>query len=154
MTPSNSPEPTPLVVQIVVAAVAASNVVYLVLGVLLKLYVFEEGQGFTEMPEGALSILGPVLLVVGAASSFGSIPFCRLLEPRFLAAGDGIQARLRLLLVSMAVAESGAIMGLVYVMLSGRLNIPLVLWGCALAASIHHFPSRAWLEAGSRREEP
>ena len=46
----------------------------------------------------------------------------------------------------MAMAETGGVLALVSILVTGELGTAAILLGVAVAAGIYHFPTRAWLE--------
>lgn len=98
-----------------------------------------------DLPASTVSLIGIAAVFVGGLLALASFLIRRLLEARLPRDGGLLQDRLRIIIVALAVAESPAILGLVFALLSGTLAIPFVLWGCSFAACILHFPTRAWL---------
>ncbi len=131
-------------IQLVAAAVIAAPVIYAIVSYLQVHFVMEEGKGFI-LESGHFGFMGPV---VGVALSFAFValtfPFRRMLIQTIPI--TSIDAATRVMLLSLAVAGAGGIVGLVYVLLTGEwlngvIMMSLSFWGMCL-----FFPTRRWLE--------
>lgn len=60
--------------------------------------------------------------------------------------GGGLQAKMQAVTISMALAEVGAVFGVVLFLVSGNLLFSGVLMAIGLAGKILLFPSRRWLQ--------
>jgi hypothetical protein len=145
----NSPKTVdPLLAQVVAFAILLSTLVYAVVGTLLvRLHVLDA----PIMPAAASSLIAVGFLFAGVAGAMVSFLVRRLLVERWLSDGGTLEARLRIVIVSMAIAESSGVLGLVYVLLSSTLAVPFLLWGCSLVAAALHFPRRSWLTSEGTR---
>lgn len=138
----------PFQVQLVAAAVMAAPVVYaVIIGVL-------SGFGWEPVLDAeTAAVMGPVVLIVGAASALScffirSAIIARLPEPRSLS--DCFRA----VIVSMAVAESAAVLGLVYFLLTGRLVLSVGLLGLSFVLCAFLFPTRRYIDLFLGQPEP
>ena len=137
---------TPRAAQIVAAAVMASNVVYVLVGVLVPLAA--GGEGLARLDTQTAQLVQTLLLAVGVMTSLASFVIRKaFLEPAILRQADTLPNRTRVVIISMAMAESAGILGLVCALMTGQLAIPAILWACSIATGILHFPTRAWLES-------
>ena len=136
--------------QIVAAVIGFATPIYAAIGVALVKLGISDPEPL--IPPDRLSGLGLILIVAGISGAAASFLVRRLVAPHILAQDQSIAGRFRVTIIAMAVAETPGIIGLVYAFLSNSLDVPFVLWGVSLAASIAHFPTRAWLEASSRNQ--
>lgn len=132
--------------QIICGAVAVAPLVYM--GVVSALHfggVLPQ-NGFGDFPPEALMPISLALLGGGILSSLASIVLKKaLIQSQHDASPAG---RFRGVLVAMAVSESGAVMGLVLMLLTGNMLYGSLLCGLSFAVTCFHFPSRYWLEHG------
>jgi len=142
--------PSAAAMQIVAAVIVFSTPVYAAIGVALVKLGISDPEPL--IPGDRLSGLGLILIVAGISGAAASFLVRRLVAPNILAQDQSIVGRFRVTIIAMSVAEIPGIIGLIYAFLSNSLDAPFVFWGVSLAASIAHFPTRAWLEAGSRNQ--
>jgi hypothetical protein len=129
--------------RIIALAIALNPLVYALVSFLLKQFVIEGEGGFVTDGAGAGFLLFPAGMLISAVS----IPGAFYLRRRLGAAAAGsIQEKLRVVILSMTLAQAGAVFGLVLFLVTGRLPEGILLMGLGLAASIRLFPGRAWLE--------
>ena len=106
----------------------------------------EEGLG--ELDEQTTLLLTAVFLVASVSASMFSL----FLKKMLLSAATGEKAdqntRFKAVLVAMALSESGAVMGLVLMLLTGNILYGALLCGLSFAITCFHFPRRHWLEHG------
>ena len=104
--------------------------------------------GLAALPAETATPLSLALLAAGIGSSLLSI----VLKKALLKSqqDDSPGGRFKGVLVSMAVSESGAVMGLVLMLLTGNLLYGSLLCGLSFAVTCFHFPSRYWLEHGDK----
>ena len=134
--------------QIVCGAVAAAPLVYMGVISALKFSGALPENGFGAVPPEAEMPISLALLAGGILSSLASIVLKKAL---IQSQGDGsASGRFKGVLVAMAVSESGAVMGLVLMLLTGNLLYGSLLCGLSFAVTCFHFPSRYWLEHGDR----
>jgi len=149
---SNEPQQVknPIQVQIVAVAVASSNVVYAVVALLLRHTGSMPGNGFVELEPEVTRILGPVLVLLGIGALFAATFLRSALTGQLTPETDTLQERMRITLMSGAVAGGAGIFGLVLVLLAGFSPAVWLLWGISLCGDILVFPTKAWLESGPR----
>ncbi len=129
--------------QVVAAAIAAAPVVYFIVCLLLDQLVLEEPGGFigmTGVPSGVLF-------------GFGLITACgmALVAPRMRDAiiaqsGKSLEIKIRAVILSMGLAETGAVFGLLYFLLTGNFILSLIPMAIAFVGTLLLFPSRRWLQ--------
>jgi hypothetical protein len=138
---ANKPVQSAQQAQFVAGALLASPLSFALIGTGLSM---GGGIGMNmDLPVVALAAIG----ALGAVSLVASIVLRRIMLQR-LPEDAPLQRRFSITLVCMALAEPPAAMGLVVVLLTGDLVSAGILWGLGFAGMVHHFPSRAWLEAG------
>lgn len=142
--------PSAAAMQAVAAVIAFATPIYAAVGVELVKFGISDPE--PVIPPDRLSGLGLFLIVAGISGAAASFLVRRLVAPRILAQDQSIAGRFRVTIIAMSVAETPGIIGLIYAFLSNSLGVPFVLWGVSLAASIAHFPTRAWLEGGTRNQ--
>ena len=141
--PRNNPASTS--VQLVAGGILAGTLFYAALGAalvhfkLVQLHILSEGMSH---------VLGIVFLCVGASLVVTSFLLRRMIEKRLLPYGSALSVRFLIVMVSMSLADTAGVLGLVHAILSGTLGYAFLLWSCALAGCILHFPTRSWLEKG------
>jgi len=138
----------PRQVQLVAAAVMAAPVFY---GVIIAVL---SGFGWEPVVDAeTAAVMGPVLLVLGGASALscffvrGAL-MKRMPEPRTLS------DCFRVVIVSMAVAESAAVLGLVYFLLTGRVVLAVALLGLSFALCAFLFPTERYIALFLGQPEP
>lgn len=134
--------------QLVCAAIAVAPLAYMAAITALQFSGGLPENGFGDLPEETAFMLSLALLGGGILSSLSSIA----LKKTILASqeNDSPEGRFKGVLVSMAVSESGAVMGLVLMLLTGNLLYGSLLCGLSFAVTCFHFPSRYWLEHGDQ----
>jgi hypothetical protein len=134
--------------QVICGAVAAAPLVYMGVAAGLKFGGVMPEEGLAALPPESAMIIPLVLLAAGTLSSVFSIVVRKLLM-KSQPTGQPAE-RFRIVLVSMAVSESGAVMGLVLMLLTGNLLYGGLLCGLSFAVTCFHFPSRHWLDYGDQ----
>ena len=104
----------------------------------------EEGFASLGLPEGVLGGAAVVYAFVAAGLSFAVRP--RIENTMVTQAGPVLAGRMRTVLVSMAICESGAVVGFAVGLIGGGLLWPGIAMGIAVLGCARHFPSRQWLE--------
>ena len=132
--------------QIVCGGILVATAAYAGVGVVLVRMGTIPESGFAGFEEGVPVLLSIILIVAGGSAAAVSFPFRRLMAARALPGGPGLAGRVRIAVMSMALAEMSGVMGLVYCLLTAELGTSLLLWGIGLGAGIFHFPTRSWLE--------
>ena len=131
--------------RLVAAAVAACPLIYAVVVVALDFTGSMPKGGFVGLEPSLAQLLGFLFLVMAVVFAVGSFPFRTFLVAHEPASG-GIPARIRSMLVAMALCEAGAVLGLVHALLAGLTLHAWLLWAVSIAGCILLFPTRAWLE--------
>jgi len=147
MDTDNPKVPNARGLQVIAAAILGATAVYAVVGTALVRMKILTAEPI--IPADRVSGLGLTLILIGVFAAAASFLVRRVIAPVILAQDQSIISRFRVTIISMAVAESAGVIGLVYAILSQKLDVPFILWGISLAASIGHFPTRTWLEGGS-----
>jgi len=144
------PQPAaPLQAQLVAAGVALTTVIYMIVVMLLRATDALPDGGYVGLEPEVANAMGIILLVLGTAGVAASLPVRRFLVRRLTPESDNINARMRILLITMAICESSAIYGLVLALMGGLNTTVWILWGLSVAGHILLFPSRSWLRGRS-----
>ncbi|MCH7958554.1 MAG: hypothetical protein IID08_00390 [Candidatus Hydrogenedentes bacterium] len=146
---SSDTQAAPTVVQkarIVCGIILGFTVVYAVVGFALVLFDVMPSGGYMDVSENIGVALNGMMIVAGILSAGASFPLKRVLASRIDPERPGGPSRFQVALISMAMAETGGVLGLVAVLLTGELGAAGILWGVAVGAGVFHFPTRAWLE--------
>ena len=144
--PDEPKQGNPATYQLVCAAVAVAPLIYMVVLTVLKFSGTLPDGGMGDISSEAATPLSLALLFGGFVASSSS-----LVLKKIILRGQGTdspEGRFKAVLVSMAIAESGAVMGLVLTLLTGDLLYGGLLCGLSFAVTCFHFPSRYWLEQG------
>jgi len=142
---------TPAGVQLVAGGILVATLIYASVGAAV---VHMNLLQIDPLPENVLSLMGILFLCLGTSAVVASFPLRKIFEKRLLSANSTLSDRFRIVIVTMSIADAAGVMGLVYALLSGTLGYAFLLWSCALAGCILHFPTRAWLEPTSPPDEP
>jgi len=135
--------------QLACGIITAMPLVYMVLAAGLRnAGVIPEG-GIGEIDPTSVPILSLALLIGGTVSSTSSIAVKKILLKSSVLQGQDAAARFKVALTSMAISESGAVMGLALMLLTGDLLYGGLLCGLSFAITCFHFPCRYWLEQGN-----
>lgn len=105
-------------------------------------------DGFGVIEPGRQSPITMAMIAAGISAGVVSIPLRKLFVARQSDAKDAVAARFQGTLGAMAMSESGAVMGLVLMLLTGNLIYGGLLCALSFAITCFHFPSRHWLEHG------
>jgi hypothetical protein len=129
-------------------AITAMPVLYMAVAVVLKQTEVLTATGMGNLdPVSGLPITLAVV-VLGTLSSTASILVKVLLLRSFPVQDRTPDVRFKATLITMAVSESGAVMGLTLILITGSLLYGGLLCGLSFAVTCFHFPSRYWLESG------
>jgi hypothetical protein len=128
--------------------ITAMPVLYMAVAVVLKQTEVLTATGMGNLdPVSGLPITLAVV-VLGTLSSTASILIKVLLLRSFPVQDRTPDVRFKATLITMAVSESGAVMGLTLILITGSLLYGGLLCGLSFAVTCFHFPSRYWLESG------
>lgn len=134
--------------RLICGVITAMPVLYMALAVVLKQteVLTDAGMGNLDPVSGLPITLA--VIVLGTLSSTASILVKVLLLRSFPAQDRTPDVRFKATLITMAVSESGAVMGLTLILITGSLLYGGLLCGLSFAVTCFHFPSRYWLESG------
>jgi ABC-type sulfate transport system permease subunit len=135
--------------QLVCGVIMMTPILYVVLATVLRSAGVIPDTGIADSDPEAVPVVSLALLMGGTVSSITSLGIKTLLLRASDAHRQGPGARFKVALISMAISESGAVMGLVLILLTGDLLFGGLLCGLSFAVTCFHFPSRHWLEQGS-----
>ena len=142
---SNDTNAIVLRAQVMAAAIMSSIPLYAVVGVLVVKVGKMESMGIGS---DVLTIMGAVFLVIAVGIFGASFPLRTLLTARLTPNAASWQEKTKITLIMMAFCETSAVLGLVHLLLSQRLDWAIALWVCSFANCLAHFPRRAWLLQG------
>lgn len=134
--------------RLICGAITTMPILYMGVAIaLLKAEVISpQGMGNLDPASGLPITLG--VIVLGTLTSTASI-LVKVLLLRSIAVQDRTpEIRFRATLITMAVSETGAVMGLTLTLITGNLLFGGLLCGLSFAITCFHFPSRYWLESG------
>ena len=134
--------------QIMCAAILMMPITYMAGAIALRASDILPEGGLGELDEQSTLLLTAVFLAASVSASIFSLFLKKMLLGA--AKGDRIDQSMRFkaVLVAMALSESGAVMGLVLMLLTGNLLYGALLCGLSFAITCFHFPRRHWLEHG------
>lgn len=134
--------------QLACGVITAMPLIYMVLALALKkVGIIPEG-GIGNLDPEAVPTVSLALVIGGTVTSITSMTVKKFLLQSMNAQGQDAAARFKVALISMAISESGAVMGLALMLLTGDLLYGALLCGLSFAITCFHFPSRYWLEQG------
>ena len=131
----------------VCAVVLAMPLFYAAILVALRVGGILPVTGFGEIEGLEAQTLAYIFLAAGVGTSLASIFFKKLMIQTVSGPVDA-NRRFQTVLVAMAIAESGALLGFVFVLLTGQVIYGALLGALSFAVSCFHFPSRRWLLEG------
>ena len=133
--------------QIIAFAIAAAPPVYMLVMVVMKLSGALPENGFGGIPADVAPVASLALLGIGIVAPLTSF----FLKPVLIAQqrqASSPPSRFHVVLVSMALSEYGAVLGLVLMLLTGNLLYGGLLCGLSFAITCFHLPGRYWLAFG------
>lgn len=140
--------PTNAQVQITAAAVLASPVVYAVIGQLLIAAEAMPEEGYAALPDPAAQGLAFAAIVFSGLLAFAGKPLRDLLEAKLQEqTGEPIRKKMTAMLIAMAAADGGAVLGLIVLLVTGQAVLAYVAMGFSFAGMARIFPTKAWLES-------
>ncbi len=134
--------------QLACGVILAMPLLYMVLVSVLKRGGVLPQGGIGDIDPTSLPSISLVLVIAGTLSSTASMAVKKILLKALAPQGRDVAARFKVALISMAISESGAAIGLGLMVLTGDLLYGGLLCGLSYAITCFHFPSRAWLEQG------
>lgn len=135
----------PFQLQIVAASILFGTLINAGIGIFLVGAGTLPPLGLLAMTDQVYALLSLGALGLGLAAILASFLMRRHLVGKLKDGAGDAQALSRVVVACMALAETGAAVGLVLALLTSRLLVPGLLWGMALGAGVLHFPTRAWL---------
>lgn len=133
--------------QLIAFAIAAAPPVYMLVTLVMKLSGALPENGFVEFPADIAPLISLALLGAGVVAPLTSF----FLKPVLMAQQRQTSTppgRFHVALVSMALSESGAVLGLVLMLMTGNLLYGGLLCGLSFAVTCFHIPGRHWLAFG------
>jgi hypothetical protein len=138
--------------RIISGAIAAMPLVYVVVANIMKMTGALPESGIGELDPAMVTPISLALLAVGTTSSLASMVLKKILLEKLGVQTQDAAARFKATLICMAISESGAVLGLVLMLLTGNMLYGGLLCGLSFAITYFHFPSRFWLEQGSPKD--
>lgn len=135
--------------QLACGTIMSMPLIYMILAAALKNAGILPPGGIGDIGAETVPVISLALLVGGTVSSTASIAVKKILLKSFGERGQDAGARFKIALISMALSESGAVIGLALMLLTGDLLYGGLLCGLSFAITCFHFPSRHWLEQGN-----
>lgn len=134
--------------RLICAVITSMPLSYMLIAYLLHFIGALPDGGLAEFEAEAEPIIALTLVAAGVSSSVLSLFLKKFILARVAVDGAGPRERFQATLVSLAVAESGAVLGLLMMLLLGNPLYGGLLCGLSFAVACFHFPSRYWLEQG------
>ncbi len=136
--------------QIICATLLFMPIAYMVVPIAMHFTGVLPERGYGNFDEQLTLIVGGFFLMAGVSSA----AFSMILKKKLVGRSERSkiseeQARFQAVLVAMVLSESGAVMGLVLMLLTGNVIFGALLCGISFAITCFHFPSRHWLENGA-----
>ncbi len=135
--------------RLIAGAVASMPLVYMAVANIMKYAGALPESGIGELDPAMVTPISLVLLAAGTTSSVASIVLKKILLEKLGVQTQDAAARFKATLICMAISESGAVLGLVLMLLTGNMLYGSILCGLSFAITYFHLPSRYWLEQGS-----
>jgi hypothetical protein len=137
--------PEVLQTQIIAVALLASPLIHAIILGLLTATGALPAEGLS--PElGIPRDMGMIAVLLLAAAPVMAGFMLRRFMLAQLSPESGLPGRTRIVIVSLALAEAGGVIGLLYGLLTGHLAGGFLAIGVAFVGGLLFFPSRAWLE--------
>lgn len=128
--------------------ITAMPLLYMVIAVAMKYAGAIPERGIGEFDPQMVTPISLALVAGGTGSSLVSLVAKKLVLSTMGPESGNAAARFKATLVAMAISESGAVIGLALMLLTGDLLYGGLLCGLSFAITCFHFPSRYWLERG------
>lgn len=133
--------------QLIAFAIAAAPPVYMLVIIVMKLSGALPENGLGGLSPDVAPLISLALLGIGVVAPLTSF----FLKPVLVAQQQQAStpsSRFHVVLVSMALSESGAVLGLVLMLMTGNLLYGSLLCGLSFAITCFHIPGRHWLASG------
>jgi hypothetical protein len=149
MTNNSSGDGAAAMQQLLCAAILFMPMAYMGVVVAMQFSGSLPEQGFGGFDDQFALVLTGIFLATGLSAAV----FSMFLKKRLIRGDDdtGVidgKTRFKAVLLAMVLSESGAVMGLVLMLLTGNMVYGALLCGISCAITCFHFPSRHWLENG------
>ncbi|MBL7644866.1 MAG: hypothetical protein JNK74_01630 [Candidatus Hydrogenedentes bacterium] len=138
--------------RIVSGAIAAMPLVYVAVANIMKITGALPASGIGQLDPAMVTPISLALLAFGTTSSLTSMVLKKVLLEKLGVETQDAAARFKATLICMALSESGAVLGLVLMLLTGNMLYGGLLCGLSFAITYFHLPSRYWLEQGSPKD--
>ena len=138
--------------RLICGVITTMPLVYMLVAYILRFVGALPAGGLGEFEPEAEPIIALALIAAGVSSSVLSLFLKKFILARVATESSGARERFQATLVSLAVAESGAVLGLLMMLLLGNPLYGGLLCGLSFAVACFHFPSRYWLEHGDAVE--
>ncbi len=135
--------------RLIAGAVASMPLLYMVVANIMKYTGTLPETGIGDLDPAAVTPISLALLAAGTTSSLTSMVLKKVLLEKLGVQTQDAAARFKATLVCMAISESGAVLGLVLMLLTGNMLYGSLLCGLSFAITYFHLPSRYWLERGN-----
>lgn len=136
--------------RLITGVVAAMPLIYMAVANILKATGTLPEGGIGELDPAMVTPISLALLAAGTMSSLISMVLKKPLLAKLDVQNQDAAARFKATLICMALSESGAVIGLVLMLITGNMIYGSLLCGLSFAITYFHFPSRFWLEQGNR----
>lgn len=134
--------------RLISGVVASMPLVYMAVANIMKFTGALPEAGIGEFDPAMVTPISLALLAAGTTSSLASMVLKKPLLEKLGVQTQNSAARFKATLICMAISESGAVLGLVLMLLTGNMLYGSLLCGLSFAVTYFHFPSRYWLEQG------
>lgn len=135
--------------RLITGAVASMPLVYMAVANIMKYTGTLPESGIGELEPAMVTPISLALLAAGTTTSVASIVLKKVLLEKLGVQTQDAAARFKATLICMAISESGAVLGLVLMLLTGNMLYGSLLCGLSFAITCFHLPSRYWLEQGN-----
>lgn len=134
--------------RVICGVVATMPLIYMLAALALRQFAVIPESGIGGFESQMVMPLSLTLTFAGISVSITSIFAKKALLRTLVSGPQDAGMRFKAALISMAISESGAVIGLVLILLTGDLLFGGLLCGLSFAVTCFHFPSRYWLEQG------
>lgn len=145
------PGRAPIVAQIVASMVIATPIVYMGVVALLRSTGAMPENGYVGLDPNETSMASAIALAAGLIAIAASYVVRAVMAGRLTPENDTITDRMRITIMSLAICDAAAQFGIVLALLAGPQIAAWLLWILSLFGGLLLFPTRTWLEGGSRR---
>ena len=147
--PASQPNDPIASYRLIASAIASMPLVYMAVANIMKYTGVLPETGIGDLDPAAVTPISLALLATGTTTSVASIVLRKILLEKLGVQTQDAAARFKATLICMAISESGAVLGLVLMLLTGNMLYGSLLCGLSFAITYFHLPSRYWLEQGT-----